>query len=237
MSLLSRKKAEEIIDLCLAEESPEHKSRVLEILAMSEIEPNDPLFLALLATGNLRVFFEQGLIELKKTVREVEVVREQTKDDLMKANSLLLEQIKAERKEFLLAITNSNSEFNNEVRESLNELKASKSEIIKLNSLICRERTEHIRIMKTLIDGLAKTTSELELASSRIEGTIKYRRQLFSLKNILKHLNKWKLFFGGVFFISLSIAGYLSSSKNYEDENIKSSVNLKQKHNTIYYFK
>ena len=208
MSLLSNQKAEEIIELCLSKESSEHKRRVVEILALSGIEPNDPLFLALLSTGSLRVFFEQALTELKKAIveidnstQEVEAVREQTRNSLIEANSRLLEQLFVEREEFLSTLIDSNKKATVEIQESLKELKVIRSEIIELNTLISRERAEHIRVMKSLIDGLAKTTSELERASSRIK-TVQHKKQFFSLKNLRN------LFFCGLIFLSLSLTSY-----------------------------
>lgn len=220
MSLLSKKKAEEIIDLCLAEESPEHKSRVLEILAMSEIEPNDPLFLALLATGNLRVYFEQGLVELKKAMieidnsaSEVKAFREQIKSSSIEVNSLLLERLKAEHEQFISNAIDSNSEALRTIRESLNELSAVKSELKS-------ERAEHIRVMKSLIDGMSKTITELDRASLRFESMIKRQGLWFAVFNKLKRMasllstktliqvNIWKLFGGGLIFFVLIITSY-----------------------------
>ena len=47
MSLLndSADKAREVIDFCMANESPELKAKVYEIINLSGLEPNDPMFI------------------------------------------------------------------------------------------------------------------------------------------------------------------------------------------------
>ncbi len=72
MSLLngSAVKAREVIDFCMANESPELKVKVFEIISRSELEPNDPMFMALLLTGQMRVFLEAAPEELGRLLNE-----------------------------------------------------------------------------------------------------------------------------------------------------------------------
>lgn len=69
MSLLngSAVQAREVIDFCMANESPELKAKVFEILSRSGLEPNDPMFMALLLTGQMRVLIEAALLGSQST--------------------------------------------------------------------------------------------------------------------------------------------------------------------------
>lgn len=60
------KKARETLELCLASESAELRSRVYEIINISGLNPDDPLFLVLALTGQIKVFLEAAPTELKQ---------------------------------------------------------------------------------------------------------------------------------------------------------------------------
>ena len=72
MSLLngSAAKAREVIDFCLASESTELKARVFEIISRSGLEPDDPMFLVLVLTGQMRVFLEAAPEQLNQLLSE-----------------------------------------------------------------------------------------------------------------------------------------------------------------------
>ena len=72
MSLLngSAPKAREVIDFCMANESPELKAKVFEIISRSELEPDDPMFMALLLTGQMRVLIEAAPADLHRLLSE-----------------------------------------------------------------------------------------------------------------------------------------------------------------------
>lgn len=59
-------KALEVLDSCLAAESPEVKAKVYEILEVSDIEANDPMFLVLALTGQMRVLLEAAPADLSR---------------------------------------------------------------------------------------------------------------------------------------------------------------------------
>jgi hypothetical protein len=46
-------KAKEVLDRCLASESPEVKAKVYEILEIGEIDASDPMFLVMALTGQM----------------------------------------------------------------------------------------------------------------------------------------------------------------------------------------
>ena len=63
-------KAKEVLDFCLSAESPEFKAKVYEIIGRSGLEPNDPMFLVLALTGQMRVFLEAAPLELGQLLNE-----------------------------------------------------------------------------------------------------------------------------------------------------------------------
>lgn len=69
MSKLNRK-AIEVLDVCLASESPEVKAKVYQIIELSELDPTDPMFLVLALTGQMRVLLETAPEELSKLLQE-----------------------------------------------------------------------------------------------------------------------------------------------------------------------
>lgn len=72
MSLLNGNavQAREVLDFCMANESPELKAKVFEIISHSGLEPDDPMFMALLLTGQMRVFLEAAPAELHRLLSE-----------------------------------------------------------------------------------------------------------------------------------------------------------------------
>jgi hypothetical protein len=72
MSLLngSGAKAREVLDFCLSSESPTVRSKVYEIVNSSGLEPDDPLFLVLVLTGQMRVLLEAAPAELSQLLSE-----------------------------------------------------------------------------------------------------------------------------------------------------------------------
>ena len=66
----SANKAREVIDFCMANESTELKAKVFEILSRSGLEPSDPMFMALLLTGQMRVLIEAAPEGLNRLLSE-----------------------------------------------------------------------------------------------------------------------------------------------------------------------
>ena len=72
MSLLngSAEGARKALDYYLSLESPMMRSRVYEIIHLSGLEPDDPMFLVLALTGQIRVFLEAAPEELGQLLSE-----------------------------------------------------------------------------------------------------------------------------------------------------------------------
>jgi uncharacterized protein YhaN len=152
VSLLS-KEAEQIIDRCLSQESSEFKNKVVEILAKCEIQSNDPLFLVLLHTGQLRVFLEKAPQEIKGALNE-----------WRKCNEAVI------------------------------------TELTNTIEVLIREKSNHIKIMKSLIEGLTKTNEDLNQTLTRIENSI-YNREK-NTKNIIL----WLKFILGLLIVDLILS-------------------------------
>ena len=63
-------KNKEVLDICLASELPEVKTKVYEILEISELDASDPMFLVLALTGQMRVLLEAAPGELSKLLND-----------------------------------------------------------------------------------------------------------------------------------------------------------------------
>jgi hypothetical protein len=66
----SGKSAREVLDLYLSAESTEFQAKVYEIVNGSGLEPDDPMFLVLVLTGQMRVFLEAAPLELGQLLSE-----------------------------------------------------------------------------------------------------------------------------------------------------------------------
>ena len=69
ISKLNRK-AKEVLDACLSAESPEVRAKVYELVDVSGLEPDDPMFLILALTGQMRVLLEAAPADLSKLLNE-----------------------------------------------------------------------------------------------------------------------------------------------------------------------
>lgn len=63
-------RATEALERYLSLESPSMRSKVYEIIHLSGIEPDDPMFLVLALTGQMRVFLESAPLELNRLLSE-----------------------------------------------------------------------------------------------------------------------------------------------------------------------
>lgn len=63
-------KAKEVLDACLSAESPEVRAKVYELVDVSGLEPNDPMFLILALTGQMRVLLEAAPADLSKLLND-----------------------------------------------------------------------------------------------------------------------------------------------------------------------
>ena len=222
---LPRNKAEEILEFCLSKESPEIRAKIYEVISLSGVQPSDPMFLVLALTGQIRVLLEIAPVELRELLRVWKAQVSESMKDLYQAISLVKEaqeqQIKNIKqtvgeinsknvddictlhKSLLGEILLANTEVENSVRESVQEITNAIGQLNKLNAKLQSERSTNIKVMKALIEGVAKTTNDLELANSQIDNSIAVLNQL----KLSKLWNKWVIW--GSLISSLLVTGLL----------------------------
>lgn len=168
MSLLngSAARAREMIDFHLASESPEFKAKVFEILNFSGLEPNDPMFLALLLTGQIRVFLEAALEELPQllsqwkqemaksfsklmsAMAEISSNHQEQAEAIKENMTLVSQKCVVDIKEAGMATTSAIADANNETLEQLQQTKKQVEDLsVKLAELDAKlDRREQRRI-------------------------------------------------------------------------------------------
>lgn len=173
---LPKDRAAEILELCLADESPEIRSKVYEIIHISGLEPSDPLFLVLALTGQLRFFLELAPAELREAIASATVHQEQClvkfQQSIEEVNTKSVEEIRTLYKSLISEILDANNGVENIVIDSIKEITTAREQLEELNSKLKVERDTNVRIMKSLIEGVGKTTADLELANSQINNSI-----------------------------------------------------------------
>ena len=203
MSLPS-KKAREVLELCLANESVELRSRVYEIINLSGLDPDDPLFLVLALTGQIRVFLETAPTELQQLLLDW---RQQNSDSLSQIDaavnlvnnshqeilSTLKQTIQQISKEYISdikevglatvnAIAEANSETGEQIEQTKTEVRELLQEITSLRSSYAAEGQKNSQSIATMIDRLEETTKKFDLAHTQIKQGIletkKFQQQL-----------------------------------------------------------
>ena len=198
---LPKSKAEEILDFCLRDESVEMKTKVYEILSLSEIKVNDPMFLVLALTGQMRVLFETAPTELNQLLDEwksqtcetitesLEVISqvkvsqkeqiETIQESIEKINSKGVNSIKAINKSMVAEVLSTNTEITLEAKKLIDEL-------TQLHSQIKSDRKDNIKLMESLIQGIGKTYQDLDRINLEIKDSIS------SLKKVRAYTSrKW----------------------------------------------
>ena len=202
MSLLngSAARAREMIDFHMASESPEFKAKVFEIINFSGLEPNDPMFLALLLTGQMRVFLEAAPKELHRLLEEWKLETAKSFSKLMSAMTQISEaqqeqaEIFRENMELVsikyvcdlkkagMATTSAIAEANSETLEQVKETKQQNEELSKTLATLQAEakadREKNIENMNALIVWMNKTVQRQENVNQQINDSYADLRKL-----------------------------------------------------------
>lgn len=173
---LPKDRAAEILEFCLANEPPETRAKVYEIIHISGLQPSDPLFLVLALTGQLRFFLETAPAELREVIVSAKVSQEQClvkfHQKIEEINTNSVEEIRTLYKSLIIEILEANSKVENIVVDSIKEITTAREQLSELNDKLKVERHTNVRIMKSLIEGIRKTTADLELANAQINNSI-----------------------------------------------------------------
>lgn len=243
---LPKNKAEEILDLCLSKESPEMKAKVYEVISKSGIQPNDPMFLVLALTGQIRVLLEVAPSELRELLKVWQVTLSHSMKELHEAIALLKEaqelqvenikqsieeinsqnanNIRTMHQALVGEILSTNSDIEDSVRVSVEKIDSAKQQLTEVNVKLQSERNTNIQVMKSLIEGLTKTTEDLELANDRINNSVSTLDRL----KLSKIFNRWVILasFIGVFVFSSLLTLCLVKLTDVEHKNTSSFMHL-----------
>ena len=247
MSLLngSAVKAREVIDFCMASESPELKAKVFEILSRSGLEPNDPMFMALLLTGQMRVLIEaapeslnrllsewkeesaNSLSEISSTislVKKTQIEQAEAIEEKMQAvSNKCVSDIKEAGMGTVGAIADAGSENYERLQENKKQIEELSKTIDILQAEAIAEREKNIENMNALIGWVNKTTNEFKLTNQQIQGSYSELRKLqqktFWFKSINWYFPLMALFImGGFGFLAgswLTVEKYNTFEERY----------------------
>lgn len=203
-------KASEVLDACLSLESPEVKAKVYQIINLSGLEPDDPMFLILALTGQMRVFLETAPAELSKLLKEwkecnsrsleqiyqaISLIEEQQqqqantiKQNLEVVSSQWVSQIKEAGMAATSAIADANSETLAQARQVCQRANELKEDVDKLRNDLKEDRQYNADLLKVLANRTRDETLLIE----------KVRDEINSSYTILTRLKKealWSRYF------------------------------------------
>jgi len=239
MSLLNggAARAREMIDFHMASEPPEFKAKVFDILNFSGLEPNDPMFLALLLTGQIRVFLEAAIEELPRLLSEWKQEMAESfsklKSAMAKISEKQQEQVEAIKenieavsqkcvsdiKEAGMSTVGAIADASNETLEQVQETKKQNEELSQTLTTLQAEakadREKNIENMNALIGWVNKTTNEFKLTNQQNQDSYSELRKLqqktFWFKSISWYFPLMALFIMGA--SGFLAGGWLASQK------------------------
>jgi hypothetical protein len=195
MSLLngSGAKAREVLDFCLSSESPTVRSKVYEIVNSSGLEPDDPLFLVLALTGQMRVFLEaapeqlnqllsewknqsaSSLSEISSAVSLIKQTQQEQADVIQAELSTVSQQcvsdIKGAGMATVSAIADAHSETWSQAQRTQRQNEELLEEIKVLHAEVTRDQRQTLENKKAFAKFVGKTTKELSLAHKQIDSS------------------------------------------------------------------
>jgi hypothetical protein len=193
VSLLNNK-AREVLDYCLSSESPEVRSKVYEIVHSSGLEPDDPMFLVLVLTGQMRVFLEAAPLELGQLLSEwkehsaknlselyaaITIVKEtqQQQADTIARNlsgvsSKCVSEIKSAGMATVSAISSANQETLDQVRQTKKQNEDLSKTLTTLIAEVKADKEKNLENMNALIERFNKTNQRQEKVNQQISNSI-----------------------------------------------------------------
>lgn len=241
-------KTKEVLDACLSSESPEVKAKVYEIINVSGLEADDPMFLILALTGQMRVFLEAAPTELSKLLAEwkqrsadsleeitaaisrVKETQLQQAQNIAQSIDAVSNKCVADIKEAGMAATSAiasaNSETLTNARLVRNETEQLKEEIVAVGAGVETNRRKNEVATSALLEKTAQTVNKLDKVADRV----------FYLKAAFKHLQQDTIWVKitdwasplGVVLIAVSIGGILGWRLAYSQYNVPNSVFAQQ---------
>lgn len=193
MSLLNNK-AKEVLDYCLSSESTEFQARVYEIIHHSGLEPDDPMFLVLALTGQMRVLLEaapeqlgellsewkeQSALSLSELDAAIAIVKETQQQqasliarNLSGVSSQCVSEIKLAGMATVSAISEANQETLDQVKQTKKQNEDLSKTLTALMAEVQADRQKNQENIKALIEWLNKTNQRQEKVNEQISDSI-----------------------------------------------------------------
>ncbi len=178
------KKISDALDACLSSESPEIKAKVHEIINVSGLDADDPMFLILALTGQMRVFLEAAPSELSQLLADWKESYAKSLDDIYNAITLIQEtqqqqaetiakkiekvsnkcvsDIKKAGSAATSAIADANNETLAQAKIARNETRELKEDILRLRAGVEADREKNEAVLKGLLEGTGQNVRELK---------------------------------------------------------------------------
>ncbi len=179
-------KALEVLDICLAAESPEILAKVYEILEISELDSSDPMFLVLALTGQMRVLLEAAPADLSKLLTNWKETSATSLQSIQQARELVLatqsqqadtirqtletvannyvDDIKEAGMATTSAIAQANSETLSQARLAALRAIELKDEVVTLRTSVESDRKTKEDVLKVLLQRIGKISGGLSAA-------------------------------------------------------------------------
>ncbi len=186
-------KASQVLDTILSLESPEVRAKVYEIINVSGLEADDPMFLILALTGQMRVFLEAAPAELSELLTDwktqnarsleeiidaIERIKEtqqqqadSIKKNLEKVSDKCVSDIKEAGMAATSAIASANSETLAQAKNARTETEQLKEEIKALRASLEAERQKNNEILRALLERTGQTMRGLDKAVVEINNS------------------------------------------------------------------
>ena len=235
-------KTKEVLDACLSNESPEVKAKVYEIINVSGLEADDPMFLILALTGQMRVFLEAAPTELSKLladwkqrsadsleeitnaisrVKETQLQQAQTfAENLEQVSNQCVADIKEAGMAATSAIAEANSETLASAKSACDETRNLKQEISRLHAGVERNRQQNEVVSQAFLGKTKETLGGLENAIVHIHN-LGVAIQRLQKSTVQMKMADWFIPFVGL-CMTLSIGstmGWLIAFKQYHVPN------------------
>ena len=186
-------RAEAALESYLSLESPAMRSKVYEIIHLSGLEPDDPMFLVLALTGQMRVFLEAAPEDLGRLLAEWKRESAKSLSEVMSAISLVkdtqqeqadafkenlsavsqrcVSDIKEAGMASTSAIAEANSETLEQLQHTLRENKELLDEVKMLRAQDSAIKDKNRSDMNSLIGWVNQATKEFQRVEQQIRGS------------------------------------------------------------------
>lgn len=196
MSLLngSSVKAKEVLDYCMASESPELRAKVWEIVSLSGLESNDPMFLTLLLTGQMRVLLEAAPEKLNRLLSEwkqesasslseissaVSLVKktqieqaDAIKENIEAVSNKCVSDIKDAGMSTVGAIADASSENFERLQHNLKQIEQLESKVAQLDAKFTNRQHSSTKEMNAFIEWASNITKRQETVNQQVNRSV-----------------------------------------------------------------